>query len=366
MLARERTAHGVPAVMAERVDVCIVGLRLRRLDLRLPARRALPRRRRGRRASSCSSAGSGTGTPTSSSRCTSSTSRDVYGLIQGPGRADRPRQRRRRQLEPLPGRVAALAAARPSSAATAAPTTAPTGACGRRADLRASAQPLLRARREQACASSARRGTRSRSPAACGRRRSTRAGHTCDRVPLAINLDRCVDAQVVPHGLHLRRQELGDHQLPGHAPRRSACRCGPNRRSSRSASPARARTATSSRRPDRRRAPSHRRGTVEFECKVLILAAGRDGQPAAADALAPALPPLSDQRRQAPRRQRRPRRGDRVRPAEGARRARAARLRRVLQGQPDHDDDLRLLDRPAAATAATAPASRSRRSSCRR
>ena len=44
-LARERTDDGQPAVMAERVDVCIVGSGLRRLDLRLPARRAVPRRR---------------------------------------------------------------------------------------------------------------------------------------------------------------------------------------------------------------------------------------------------------------------------------------------------------------------------------
>ena len=41
------------------------------------------------------------------------------------------------------------------------------------------------------------------------------AGHTCDRVPLAIDFGALRRRQVVPHRLHLRREEHGHHQLPG-------------------------------------------------------------------------------------------------------------------------------------------------------
>ncbi len=95
--------------MAERVDVCIVGLGLRRLDLRLPAGRALPGGRAvpehpGARARAAPPAHRLP--PVDGHRACS---RGIYGLVQGAGRADRGRQRRRRRLEPLPGRVAALA-----------------------------------------------------------------------------------------------------------------------------------------------------------------------------------------------------------------------------------------------------------------
>ena len=71
--------------MAERVDVCIVGSGLRRLDLRLPARRALPGRGPDARASWCSSAAAATSTPTSGSRCDIDHLSTIYGLIQGQG-----------------------------------------------------------------------------------------------------------------------------------------------------------------------------------------------------------------------------------------------------------------------------------------
>ena len=98
---------------------------------------------------------------------------DVYKLIQGHGRAGRHRQRGRRRLEPLPGRVAPLAARDLRAPRPPRPATAPSGACGRRPISRKTLDPLLRARRARAARATGRRGTRCRSPAACGRPRST-------------------------------------------------------------------------------------------------------------------------------------------------------------------------------------------------
>ena len=305
---------------------------------------------------------------------------DVYLLIQraagspsaGPRRPGRHRQRRRRRLEPVPGRVAARADARPSSAATTAPATAPTGACGRADLARARSTPTTRAPRP-GCACGDRRGTRCRSPAACGRPRSHAAGHTCDRVPLAIIPARCVEREVVPHRLHLRREELADHQLPACGRGRSACGCGPTSRSSRSRSPRarplplrreRRRDGQRGRRTDARSRCPARRGRSSARCWSSPPA--RWATPPLLMRSRPQLPSLSSQVGHHLGCQRRPRRGARVRPDEGAQCARAARLRRVLQGQADHDDDLRLLGRAPRSQPTTARASRCRRSSCRR
>ena len=187
--------HGEPAVeMAERVDVCIVGSGLRRLDLGLPAGRALPGRGPGRRASSCSSAGARhQHTDFRQSMDIEHLSR-IYGLVQGQGaqvvigdgvgggsnlylaaslrspsetfeRRDHrpddgpdrrmwPSQISRATLDPYYARAEA-------GAARAAPDLEPGREVGR---------PV-------------------------GERRSTPPGYTCDRVPLAIDLDRCIQAK---------------------------------------------------------------------------------------------------------------------------------------------------------------------------
>ena len=230
-LSRERTSQREPAVSdAERVDVCIVGLGLRRLDLRLPAGRALPRRRRRRRASSCSSAASATCTPTSASRWTSSTSRSVYGLIQGQGA----------QVVIGDGvgggsNLYLAASLRSPSETferrTTTPTTAPTGACGRRRSAAQTLDPYY-ARAEQALR--VQRPTWNQVAKAGGLWAATlnAAGHTCDRVPSGDRPQPLHPGALVSHRLHLRREELGDHQLPRRRPSRSAWRSAPTPRSS--------------------------------------------------------------------------------------------------------------------------------------
>ena len=100
-----------PAVtaMAERVDVCIVGLGLRRLDLRLPARRALPRRRPDAEHHGARARARATSTPTSASRWTSTALARSTVSSRAQGAQVVHRQRRRRRLEPLPGGLAARA-----------------------------------------------------------------------------------------------------------------------------------------------------------------------------------------------------------------------------------------------------------------
>ena len=148
----------------------------------------------------------------------------IYGLVQGDGAADRGRQRRRRRLEPLPGRVAARRPPRPSSAATTAPTT---GRDRRMWPARSAAQrstPTTRARSRR-CACSARPGSRSSKSGGLWAATLNAAGHTCDRVPLAIDLGRCIQAKWCHTGCIFARQELGDHELPRVG--RGARRAGP-------------------------------------------------------------------------------------------------------------------------------------------
>ena len=103
--------------------------------------------------------------------------------------------------------------ARRSSAATAAPTTAPTGACGRPRSAARRSTPTTRAPSRR-CACSGRPGSRSRSRAGCGRRRSTSAGHTLRPRAARDRPQPLHPGEVVPHRLHLRREELRHHELP--------------------------------------------------------------------------------------------------------------------------------------------------------
>ena len=71
------------------------------------------------------------------------------------------------------------------------------------------------------------------------------AGHTCDRVPLAIDFGRCVDAKWCHTGCIFGAKNTRQHELPGARPSAPACAC--------------ARTARWSGAPlDRRRLPLHR------------------------------------------------------------------------------------------------------------
>ena len=149
-------------------------VRLRRVDLGLPAGRAVPRRRRG-----AEHPGARARPAAPAHRLQAVDGHRAPGAPvragAGAGRPDRPRRRRRRQLEPVPGRVAALAqrdlrAPRPPPRRRAGPAHV--------ADARSTAPrstPTTRGPRPP-CASSGPRGTRSRRPAACGRRRSTPPG----------------------------------------------------------------------------------------------------------------------------------------------------------------------------------------------
>ena len=60
---------------------------------------------------------------------------------------------------------------------------------------RATLDPYYGLRRAWGCACSARAGSRCRSRAGCGRQHSRPQGHTCDRVPLAISPERCIQAK---------------------------------------------------------------------------------------------------------------------------------------------------------------------------
>ena len=172
--------------MAERVDVCIVGLGLRRLDRRLAAGRALPGGRAPtRRTSSCSSAASASSTPTSSSRCTSTTSRtSTPDPVARRGRAPRSSSRtasaaaRTCTSRPPPRAARDVRAPRP-----------PSGRRARAADVAEARSPASRWTRSTAgpsarCACSARRWNQVSKSGGLWAATLDAAGHTCDRVPL--------------------------------------------------------------------------------------------------------------------------------------------------------------------------------------
>ena len=255
--------------------------------------------------------------------------------------------------------------ARPSSAATATPTTAPTGGCGPRAITAHGARQLVPARRARPAGAPARveRGVevrravggdprrrrphaatgsrwRSTSAAASTPSGATRAASSAPRTPSTPTTSR--------------------------RPSAPACGCGPNRQAEsvrRSQRRTRAATATwSPPRIDnegRTRAPAA--GSEEIECKVLILAAGAMGTPPILMRSRGALPSLSRHvgRHLGVN-------GDHVAALEyDPRKIRSLLdlpgLRPVLQGQADHDDDLRLLG-----PAARPPLRRHAASPCRR
>ena len=144
----------------------------------------------------------------------------------GPGCAGGHRQRRRRRLEPVPGRVAAgpardLRAPRPAARGRPGPRGCGRGAISRRTldPYYARAERGLRVQRPSWDQVSKSGGLWAATLAA--------AGYTCDRVPLAISRGALRERQVVPHRLHLRGQELADHQLPVGGRERRAFRSGP-------------------------------------------------------------------------------------------------------------------------------------------
>ena len=145
----------------------------------------------------------------------------------GPGRADRDRRRRRRRLEPLPRRVAARPAARPSSAATAIPTTARRGACGRARSAARRSTPTTRAPRRR-CGCSARPGSRSRSPAGCGPRRSTARATPATAFRWRSTSNRCIQAKWCHTGciFAAKNSVITNYLAVGGAD--SASRCGPS------------------------------------------------------------------------------------------------------------------------------------------
>ena len=143
-----------------------------------------------------------------------------------------------------------------------------------------------------------------------------RAGHSCDRVPLAINQQRCVDAKWCHTGCifgaknSLITNYLASAEAAG-VEVRPLIQVNEIRQSSLHALPLPGEGAErSTPRPRRRPARS-----TDIECKVLILAAGAMGTPPILmrSQQAGALPSISVAAREAPRRQRRPRRRDRVR-----------------------------------------------------
>ena len=293
---------------------------------------------------------------------------NVYDLVQGQGAqvVDRQRASAAGRTSTSPRRCARRP--RRSSAATAAPATGPTGACGRRRSRAAALEPLLRARRARAARAAARPGSRCRSPAACGRRRSTRPATPATACRVAIDPEALRQREVVPHRLHLRRQELADHQLPRRRRAASACRSAPLHEVAVGAPVVGAPVPL---RRDRQRAGPRATEQPAGQHRDRVQGARardrRDGQRADPHALAQRPAVAVEPGRQAPRRQRRPRRGDRVRPeARSATCSACPGYGAVPQGQADHDDDLRLLGRAGATTATTARASRSRRSSSRR
>ena len=127
------------------------------------------------------------------------------------------------------------------------------------------------------------------------------AGHTCDRVPLAMDFGRCVDAKWCHTGcIFAGKNTLITNYLP--SAEQNGVRVRPNRqvervaRSSANASGYRYLVTASvmdNEGQDPSRQPTGQ--SEEIECKVLILAAGAMGNPPILMRSQPALPSLSDQ-----------------------------------------------------------------------
>ena len=249
--------------MAERVDVLIAGSGLRRLDHRLPAGRGLPRRRRRPEGILVLERGQRYGHTDFKQSMDIEHLSSVYQLIQGQGAQVVDRQRRRRRLEPLPRRVAARARRETFERRDHRPGDGPDRRMWPTAISRARRSTRTTRARSAALRVHRPAGTRCRSPAGCGRRRCNAAGHTCDRVPLAICPERCVNAKWCHTGcIFGAKNSLITNYL---AARGAARRAGAARapRSSRSASRGAALPLRRDRRRDdneaRARAPADRR-----------------------------------------------------------------------------------------------------------
>ena len=171
-----------------------------------------------------------------------------------------------------------------------------------------------------------------------------RAGHTCDRVPLAIDLSRCIQAKWCHTGcIYAAKNSVITNYLA--SAEEMGVEVRPNSEAElivqSQARPYRY-VVTSweldNEGPNPTRQPTGR--SFEIECKVLILAAGAMGNSPLLDALEAGPSEPLEPGRKARRNQRRPHRGDRVRRAEGQRSTPATRIRPDLQGQPHHHDDV--------------------------
>ena len=268
------------------------------------------------RASSCSSAGCARATPTSASRWTSTTSRDIYGLIQGQGAQV--------VVANLVGGGSNLYLAaslrapseifertRPSAGRRAA-----TGACGRSRSAAARLEPLLRAAPRPGCASRRPPGSMVSKSGGVWAAMLREAGYTCDRVPLAISHERCVNAKWCYTGcvFGAKNSLITNYLASAERRRGRGAAAGPGE-----PGPAVERAALPLHRPGRTGSTPRPRArperSTDIECKVLILAAGAMGTPPILMRSQPEPPAsLSQPGRQAPRRERRPRRGDRGQP----------------------------------------------------
>ena len=174
-----------------------------------------------------------------------------------------------------------------------------------------------------------------------------KAGHTCDRVPLAIDLNRCIQAKWCHTGcIYGAKNSVITNYLP------SAEQLGVQVRPNSEVelirqSPARpyryvvSVAELDNDGPNPTRQPTG--NTSEIECKVLILSGGAMGNAPLLMRSRPFLPSLSAQLGKHLGINGDHIAGDRVRRAEGPRRPGLTGLRPVLQGQPHHHDELRLV-----------------------
>ena len=351
-LNRGRTREGVPAADGRAGRRLHRRLGLRRLDRRLAAGRALPRRRPGRRACVVLERGLRKGHTDFRQSMDVDHLSDVYGLIQGQGA----------QIVVANlvggGSNLYLAASLRSPSETFERTRPPPrrrprpAACGRRQISRRTLDPFYRARRGWRCGSASRPGSEVSKSGGVWAAMLREAGHTCDRVPLAIDFERCVDAKWCYTGcvFGAKNSLITNYLASAERGRGRGAAAGPGQRGravERAALPlARPRRHGRPRRPSRRPEPIE-----DIECKVLILAAGAMGTPPILmrSRRRGALPAISLAPRPPPRRQRRPRRRDRVSTRSKVRAACSAcrGYGAVPQGQADHDDELRLLGRQA-------------------
>ena len=251
----------------------------------------------------------------------------------GLGRPVRDRQRRRRRLEPLPGRQPALAARdlrapRPRARRRPRPPHLARGRSRARRSTPTTRAPSAR------CACASRRGTRSRSRAGCGRRRCTRRGTPATACRWrSTSAAASTRSGATPAASSARRTR--STRTTWRAAEAAGVRVRPDRQVEsvrRSTTDGYRYIVTADVMDNEGDHPTRSRSTgsaEEIECKVLVMAAGAMGTPPILmrSKQNGDLPSMSDRDRQAPRRQRRPHRRHRVRPEEDQGPAQAARLR---------------------------------------